>query len=116
MPTLPEQLHKLCHTKCFSLVDVREGFLHVPLDEESSLMTTMHTSYGRCQWLRLPFGISSGPEEFQKRLMAALEGLDGVLCIADDILVFGEGTTYQEAEQDHDRCLAALMERCSKKT
>ena len=48
--------------------------------------------------------------------MAALEGLDGVLCIADDILVFGEGTTYQEAEQDHDCCLAALMERCSKKT
>jgi len=48
MPTLPEQLHKLCHAKCFSLVDVREVFLHVPLDEESSLMTTMHTSYGRC--------------------------------------------------------------------
>lgn len=115
MPTLSEQLHKLCHAKCFSLVDVREGFLHVPLDEESSLMTTMHTSYGRYRWLRLPFGISSAPEEFQKRLMSALEGLDGVLCIADDILVFGEGTTYQEAEKDHDRRLVALMERCSKK-
>ena len=47
MPTLSGQLHKLCHAKCFSLVDVREGFLYVPLDEESSLMTTMHTSYGR---------------------------------------------------------------------
>ena len=41
MPTLNEQLHKLCHAKCFSLVDVREGFLHIPLDEESSRMTTM---------------------------------------------------------------------------
>ena len=115
MPTLNEQLHKLCHAKCFSLVDVREGFLHVPLDEESSLMTTMHTSYGRYRWLRLPFGISSAPEEFQTRLISALEGLDGILCIADDILVFGEGRTYQEAEKDHDRRFVALMERCSKK-
>ena len=55
--------------------DVREGFLHVPLDEESSLMTTVHTSYGRYRWLRLPFGITSGPEEFQRRLRAALDGL-----------------------------------------
>ena len=55
------------------------------------------------------------PRGIQKRLMSALEGLDGVLCIADDILVYGEGTTYQEAEKDHDRRLAALMECCSKK-
>ena len=115
MPTLSEQLHKLCDAKCFSLVDVREGFLHVPLDEASSLMTTMHTSYGRYRWLRLPFGVSSAPEEFQKRLMSALEGLEGILCIADDILVFGEGSNYQEAEQDHDRRFVALMERCSQK-
>ena len=53
------------------------------------------------------------PRNFKTCLMSALEGLNGVLCIADDILVFGEGTTYQEAEKDHDRRLVALMERCS---
>ena len=115
MPTLNEQLHKLCNAKCFSLVDVRDGFLHIPLDDESALKTTMHTSYGRYRWLRLPFGISSAPEEFQKRLMTALEGLDGVLCIADDILVFGEGEDSHKAEEDHDRRFVALMERCSQK-
>ena len=115
MPTLNEQLHKLCNAKCFSLVDVRDGFLHIPLDDESALMTTMHTSYGRYRWLRLPFGISSAPEEFQKRLMTALEGLDGVICIADDILVFGEGEDSHKAEEDHDRRFVALMERCSQK-
>ena len=47
MPTLNGQLHKLSAAKCFSLVDVKEGFLHIPLDEDSSWMTTMHTSYGR---------------------------------------------------------------------
>ena len=44
IPTLNEHLHKLCNAKCFSLVDEREGFLHIPLDEESSFLTTMHTA------------------------------------------------------------------------
>ena len=74
IPTLNEQLHRLAHAKCFSLVDVHDGFLHIPLDEESSHMTTMHTSYGRYHWRRLPFGISSAPEEFQMRLISALVG------------------------------------------
>ena len=115
MPTLNEQLHALAHAKCFSLVDVHDGFLHIPLDEESSRMTTMHTSYGRYRWNRLPCGISSAPEEFQMRLISALEGLEGIICIADDILVFGEGTDYTEAEKDRDRRFVALMERCHQK-
>lgn len=112
MPTLKEQLHKLGHAKCFSLVDVRDGFLHVPLDEESSRMTTMRTSYGRYRWKRLPFGISSALEKFQMRLFSALEGLEGIICISDDILVFREGTDFTAAEKDHDRCFVALMECC----
>ena len=114
MPTLNEKLHKLSAAKCFSLADVKDGFLHIPLDEESSWMTTMHTSYGRYRWLRLPFGITSAPEEFQMRLTTALEGLEGIICIADDILVYGEGNDYMEAEKDHDRRFIALMERCHK--
>ena len=104
MPILNEQLHKLSSAKCFSLVDVKEGFLHrgIPLDEESSWMTTMHTSYGKDRWLCLPFGVTSAPDECQMRLTSALEGLDGMICIADDILVYGEGNNFEDAQADHD--------------
>ena len=112
IPTLNEHLHKLCNAKCFALEDVREGFLHIPLDDESSFLTTMHTSYGRYRWLRLPFGVSSAPEEFQKRLLDALEG---IICVADDMLVYGEGDTKEDALKDHDQRLVALMERCASK-
>ena len=115
MPTLNEEFHRLSAAKCFSLVNVKEGFLHIPLNDESSWMTTMHTSYGRYRWLRLPFGITSAPEEFQMRLKTALDGLDGIVSIADDILVFGEGNDYAEAGRDHDRRFIALMERCHHK-
>ena len=46
---------------------------------------------------------------------AALEGLEGIICITDDILVYGEGNNYQEAQKDHDRRFIALMERCHQK-
>ena len=45
--------------------------------------------------------ISSAPEEFQLRLTTALEGLQGIICIADDILLYGEGNDYEEAQKDH---------------
>ena len=46
------------------------------------------------------------------RLTSALEGLDGIICIAKDILVYGEGINFEDAQADHDRRFIALMERC----
>ena len=76
------------------------------------MLTTFNTSYGRCRWLRLPFGLSVSPEIFQKRVIQTLEGLDGVLNIADDILIYGVGDSPEEANADHDRKLEALLQRC----
>ena len=46
--------------------------------------------------------------------MTALDGLDGVLCVADDIIVWGSGDTQTDAIADHDVKLKNLLERCSK--
>ena len=56
-------------------------------------------------------GISTAPEEYQRRQDQAVEGLPGVSSIIDDILVYGEGDTEEEPVQDHDKKLKALMER-----
>ena len=60
----------------------------------------------------MPFGIAPAPEEFQRRLNQALEGLDGVRTIADDIIIYGVGDTENDAVVDHDRKFLALLERC----
>lgn len=75
-------------------------------------MTTFATPWGHFRWLQMPFGIAPAPKEFQRRLNEALEGLDGVRTIADDIIVFGVGDTDDEAVVDHDRKLMALLQRC----
>ena len=63
------------------------------------------------KWLRMPFGLSSSPEEFQRRLSDALDGLNGVTVVADDILVYGKGATHEEATQDHNQKLERLLTR-----
>ena len=81
------------------------GLTKILLDNESSLATTFDTPFGRYLWLRLPYGVSSGPEEYQARLQEALAGLKGVCNIADDVLIYGCRETHEQAEKDHDKNL-----------
>ncbi len=115
MPTVDDVLPQLARAKVFSTVDARHGFWNLRLDEESRALTTFETPFGRFRWIRLPQGISPSPEIFQARVHAALTGLAGVTCIADDILIYGCGDTVEEAEADHDHNLIALMEHCREK-
>ena len=80
-------------------------FTNILLDHESSLATTFHTPFSRYRWLRLPYGVSSGPEEYQARQQEALAGLKGICNIADDVLIYGCGQTKEKAEKDHDENL-----------
>ena len=64
LPTIKDIATRLHGAKVFTILNVRCGFWHVPLDEPSSQLTTFHTPFGRYQWLRMPFGISSAPEVF----------------------------------------------------
>ena len=57
------------------------------------------------------FGIAPAPEEFQGRVDAATEGLEGVVPIFD-FIIFGVGDTYDEAVEDHNRKLITFLERC----
>ncbi len=88
---IPSVLHlhrEIGNAKVFTLADIKSNFWHVPLDEESSLLTTFNTPIGRMKWNRMPFGISVAPEEFQRRIDENLEGLEGVKVTANDILVW----------------------------
>lgn len=107
--TLDEILPELGQAKVFSTVDAKKGFWHVVLDENSSKLTSFWTPFGRYRWLRLPFGITSAPEIFQTKLQEIIHGLKGVECLADDLLIYGRGETFEEALVDHNRNLEKLL-------
>ena len=73
----------------------------------------MHTPWGCSCWTLLPLGISSATKEFQRRIHDVLCCLEGVVNIADDIIVVGRGKTLSEATHDHDRTVIELMHRLS---
>ena len=104
MPHVDETLALLAGAKVFSKLDANSGFWQVPLAESCRHLTTFITPFGRYCFNKLPFGISSAPEFFQKQMSAILEGLPGVLCHLDDVLVFGKDC------QDHDAHLQAVLE------
>jgi RNase H-like domain found in reverse transcriptase/Reverse transcriptase (RNA-dependent DNA polymerase) len=112
LATIEDILPDLSRAKVFSLLDTKNGYWHVQLDESSSELTTFGTPWGRYRWLRMPFGIAPAPEEFQRHLDENLERLEGVKAVADDILVYGIGDSKEEALKDHDRKLEALLQRC----
>ena len=115
LPAIDNLLPKLTNARVFTLVDAKNGFLHFQLDEQSSLLTTFGTPWGRYRWTRMPFGISVAPEEFQRRLDNAVEGLNDVEPIFNDILLYGVGETDAEALRDHDTKLSGLFQRCRDK-
>ena len=64
LSTIEDVATRLHGAKVFTKLDVRNGFWHVKLDEESSYLTTFNSPFGRYRWKRMPFSISSAPEVF----------------------------------------------------
>ena len=67
LPVIEEILQELSKAKVFNEVDMKEGFLHVELDEESNKLTVFHIPWGRYRFHRMPFGITPAPEIFQMK-------------------------------------------------
>jgi len=89
----------------YTKLDANSGFWQIPLSPESALLTTFMTPFGRFCFHRLPFGITSAPEHFQRRMSEILSGLNGVVCLVDDILVYGK------TREEHDERLHKVLQR-----
>ena len=105
LPKVEETLALLAGATVFSKLDANSGFWQIPLAKESRLLTTFITPFGRYCFNKLPFGITSAPELFQKRMKRILDGLKGVVCQMNDILIFGS------SQEEHDSRLLAVLKR-----
>ena len=105
MKTLEEVVGQMAGAKVFSVLDAKSGFWQIRLDEASSKLRTFNTPFGRYRFTRLPFGIKSAPEVFQRVIARMLETLSGVDSIMDDIIVWGNNV------EQHDERLREVLER-----
>ncbi|GBM21326.1 Uncharacterized protein K02A2.6 [Araneus ventricosus] len=105
LPKAEYSLNLLTGAKIFSKLDANSGFWQIPLDKKSSYLTTFITPFGRFRFQRLPFGISSAPEHFQRRMSQMLYGIPGTICHMDDILIWGS------TQEEHDQRLTEVCKR-----
>ena len=107
LPNLDDISPKLQGAQVFSKFDASSGFHQIPLEESSCELTTLITPLGRYCFKHVPFGITSAPEIFQRKMTELLSDLDGVevTSIIDDILIYGK------TMQEHDARLNRVMER-----
>ena len=87
--TLDEVIALLKDAVHFVVFDITKGFFHVPLDETSKLLTAILTQVGIYMYNVLAMGLSNATDIFESCIHQILEGLNGTINIADDVLVFG---------------------------
>lgn len=105
IPTLDEISAKLAGQSFFTVLDLKDGYYQIQLDEESSKLCTFSTVFGCYKFNRLPFGISNAPEHFQNVIEKAFGDIPNVIVYFDDILI------ATKDEKQHDQILKQVMDR-----
>ncbi|GBM69456.1 Retrovirus-related Pol polyprotein from transposon 17.6 [Araneus ventricosus] len=101
-------LNILAGSKSFSKLEADSRFWKIPLGKMSSYLTPFIIPFGRFRFERLPFGISSAPEHFQRRTFQMLEGIPVSIYHMDDILIWGS------TKEEHDQRLIEVCKRLKK--
>ena len=105
LPTQEEITARLSGATLFSHLDAKSGFWQIPLDKDSSLLTTFNTPFGRYRFNVMPFGFVFAQEVFHRTVSELFADVPGCETDIDDILVWG--TTPEE----HDRNLKQALDR-----
>jgi transposase InsO family protein len=105
IPAIQDILGKLSGSVKFSSLDMSGAYWQLPLAEESQHLTTFITPIGRYYFTRVPYGITSASEIFQRKMSEVLSNIEGVSVYQDDIIVSGC------TDQEHDSRLKEVLEK-----
>ena len=105
LPKIDEIYAKLEGSTIYSIFDMRSGYYHLELNQESqpkSAFVVGGPKGGKWEFKRCPFGLTQAPAYFQMLVNKVLEGLEFTFGYLDDILVFSRN---MEEHLQHVRTL-----------
>ena len=108
LPRIEDIFANLAGGKHFSKLDLRQAYHQMEVTEASKKLLAINTHKGLFRYNRLVFGISSCPAIWQRAIDQVLQGIPGVQCILDDMIVSGK--TDEEHLENLDRVLKRLQD------
>ena len=66
MPKVEDIFSQLNGAKYFSTLDLRAGYHHIPLDEESIPKNAFTSSFGKYEYIKVSFRLTQAPAYFQE--------------------------------------------------
>ena len=108
-PIFGDIISRLHGVKWFTIVDVKSGYLLMKLDKKSRELMTFIAPFGKCMFNRVPMGVKSAQDEFQRAMQ---ENLKNILSISEDIIIY----YFEKDVRDHDVALNEIFQQLEKQT
>ena len=109
IPKILDILQKLERFKYATAVDLRKGYYHINLDKQAQAMCTTVLPWGKYSYKKLPMGLISAPDIFQKAMNDIFNDLDYVIVYLDDILILSnQDDTFDDHLRKIDICFKRM--------
>ena len=102
-PTMEDILQKLHGCRYFSTLDQSSGYWNIEVHPDSVHLLTFNTPFGRYAYKRLPFGLVSSQDVFQRAVDETFGDIPDVYCIADDVQIAAR------TREEHDMAVNRII-------
>ena len=109
LPKIDEMYASLRGAKIFTTLDLRSGYYHIALDQESKAKTAFVTPFGKYEFNAVPFGLAQAPAYFQQLISIVLQDCsEFAMAYLDDIIIFSQ------TEEDHLKHMEIIFKKLKK--
>ena len=89
-PLIQETLARLQKARCYTKLDLRDGYYHLCIAEGGEWKSPFQTRYAHFKYQVMPFGLTNAPSSFQHFINDTIRDFLDVFCTTflDDILIY----------------------------
>ena len=90
MLNIKDIFSQLNGAKYFPTLDLKVGYHHIPVGEESIPKTVFTSPFGKFEYAKVPFGLAEALAYFQELMTGILRDFNLAIAYLDDIIIFSK--------------------------